>query len=184
MFSCQNKFCLAPPPFVHLYFFRFRTYFRHNKVKMTTSKVCVVTGASYGLGSHIAKQLGECRCQFCLLLPLFVAYYSELILALWTNSNLNIWRSNCLTNDGRLFIELWWMDDFSWDFSFVWFFVNKCLTDDCRLLIELWLTNDISWDLSFVFFFVNIQKTSNWMPIREKTENVHFFTRTIIVIFE
>ena len=38
--------------------------------KMPTSKVCVVTGASYGLGSHIAKQLGECRCQFCLLLPL------------------------------------------------------------------------------------------------------------------
>ena len=68
--------CSTQPPFVHLYFFRFRTYFRHNKVKMTTSKVCVVTGASYGLGSHIAKQLGECRCQLCLLLPLFVAYYS------------------------------------------------------------------------------------------------------------
>ena len=52
---------------------------------MPTSKVCVVTGASYGLGSHIAKQLGECRCQFCLLLPFLSPFivYSELILS-WT----------------------------------------------------------------------------------------------------
>ena len=34
-----------------------KNIFSDNSVKMP-SKVCLVTGASYGLGSHIAKQLG------------------------------------------------------------------------------------------------------------------------------